>query len=59
MRKVNLYLDNELWLAFRVASIMRKRSASAVIGQLMQAQLDQWAHEPATPSLSSEKEDTS
>lgn len=35
MQKVNIYLDNELWAAFRIACLQNTISASQQIGLLL------------------------
>ena len=35
MQKVNIYLDNDLWQAFRIACLQQKISASQQIGLLL------------------------
>ena len=42
MTRVNLYLDETLWLAFRKACLEQHTSASKAIEQLIRQQLTQW-----------------
>ena len=53
MQKVNIYLDDELWKAFRIACLQRKISASQQIGLL----LVQFLHEQECQNKSAEAED--
>jgi hypothetical protein len=46
MSRVNISVqDDELWLAFRLACLARKTSASKVIVQLVREQLARWKQE--------------
>jgi hypothetical protein len=51
MTRVNLYLDEALWLAFRMACLARHISASQAITMLIEAQLAAWQtpHDDTTP----------
>lgn len=45
MKKVNLYVAITLWRAFRAGCIARGLSASGVVSNFMQIQVDLWANE--------------
>ena len=42
MKRVNLYVDNALWVAFRMACLAHRTSASKAIVALIQKQLVIW-----------------
>ena len=48
MKKISLYLDEQLWHKFRIACVKRKTSASQVVAGLLAQQLQQWQLEDAT-----------
>jgi len=41
MKRVNVYLDDDLWLAFRMKCLERRISASKALGDLMKQFLAQ------------------
>jgi len=42
MKKISLYLDEQLWHQFRIECVKRKTSASQVVAGLLAQQLQQW-----------------
>ena len=42
MKKISLYLDEQLWHRFRIECVKRKTSASQVAAGLIEQQLQQW-----------------
>ena len=42
MKKISLYLDEQLWHRFRIECVKRKTSASQVAAGLLEQQLHQW-----------------
>ena len=42
MKKISLYLDEQLWHRFRIECVKRKTSASQEVAGLMEQQLHQW-----------------
>ena len=42
MKKISLYLDEQLWHRFRIECVKRKTSASQEVAGLMEQQLQQW-----------------
>ena len=53
MKKISLYIDEQLWHRFRIACVTRKTSASQEVAGLIEQQLQQWQLEDekrATPS---------
>jgi hypothetical protein len=49
VKKVSLYLDDELWHCLRLGCVQRQTSMSAEVRQLVGALLAQWQQE--TPDL--------
>ena len=47
MGRINVYVDDELWIAFRMACVERHTSASRVIEEGMYQQLTRWEREKA------------
>jgi hypothetical protein len=46
MERISISLrDEELWLAFRLACLARRMSASSAIEKLMREQLERWKQE--------------
>jgi hypothetical protein len=45
MKKISLYLDEQLWHRFRIECVKRKTSASQVVAGLIEQQLHQWQQE--------------
>lgn len=45
MKKINLYVDEQVWRNFRSACIQHGQSASQVIERLMREQLERWKDE--------------
>jgi hypothetical protein len=50
MRKVSLYLDDDLWLRFRVVCLEHQISASQQVAQLVTTLLEHWQQGPAASS---------
>jgi hypothetical protein len=48
MKKISLYLDEQLWHRFRIECVKRKTSASQVVAGLLDQQLQQWQREDET-----------
>jgi ParG len=48
MKKISLYLDEQLWHRFRIECVKRKTSASQVVAGLLDQQLQQWQLEDET-----------
>jgi hypothetical protein len=42
MKKISLYLDEQLWHRFRIECVKRKTSASQEVAGLIEQQLHQW-----------------
>jgi hypothetical protein len=42
MKKISLYIDEQLWHRFRIECVKRKTSASQEVAGLMEQQLQQW-----------------
>jgi hypothetical protein len=42
MKKISLYLDEQLWHRFRIECVKRKTSASQAVAGLLAQQLQQW-----------------
>jgi len=42
MKKISLYLDEQLWHRFRIECVKRKTSASQEVAGLIEQQLQQW-----------------
>jgi len=42
MKKISLYIDEQLWHRFRIECVKRKTSASQEAAGLMEQQLHQW-----------------
>ena len=42
MKKISLYIDEQLWHRFRIECVKRKTSASQEVAGLMEQQLHQW-----------------
>jgi hypothetical protein len=42
MKKISLYLDEQLWHRFRIECVKRKTSASQEVAGLLAQQLHQW-----------------
>jgi hypothetical protein len=42
MKKISLYLDEQLWHRFRIECVKRKTSASQEVAGLLEQQLQQW-----------------
>jgi len=42
MKKISLYIDEQLWHRFRIECVKRKTSASREVAGLMEQQLQQW-----------------
>ena len=42
MKKISLYLDEQLWHRFRIECVKRKTSASQEVAGLIDQQLQQW-----------------
>ena len=42
MKKISLYLDEQLWHRFRIECVKRKTSASQEVAGLLAQQLQQW-----------------
>lgn len=42
MKKISLYLDEQLWHRFRIECVKRKTSASQEVAGLLTQQLQQW-----------------
>ena len=45
MKKISLYIDEQLWHRFRIECVKRKTSASQEVAGLMEQQLQQWQRE--------------
>ena len=45
MKKISLYIDEQLWHRFRIECVKRKTSASQEVAGLMEHQLQQWQME--------------
>jgi hypothetical protein len=54
MKKISLYLDEQLWHRFRIECVKRKTSASQEVAGLMEQQLHQWQLEDETRAAPSE-----
>jgi hypothetical protein len=42
MKKVNIYVDDDIWQDFRIACIKRNTSASQEIERLMRERIELW-----------------
>ena len=42
MKKISLYIDEQLWHRFRIECVKRKTSASREVADLLEQQLQQW-----------------
>ena len=42
MKKISLYIDEQLWHRFRIECVKRKTSASQEVAGLLEQQLHQW-----------------
>jgi hypothetical protein len=49
MAKGTVYVLDELWIPFRQQCLARRTSASKVVTQLVQEQLQRWEKEPVSP----------
>jgi hypothetical protein len=47
MKKISLYIDEQLWHRFRIECVKRKTSASREVTDLLEQQLQQWQLEDA------------
>jgi hypothetical protein len=54
MKKISLYIDEQLWHLFRIECVKRKTSASHAASGLLEKQLQQWQQEDATRAASSD-----
>lgn len=48
MKKVSVYLDDELWHCLRLGCVQRQTSASAQVSQLVSELLARWQQEAPT-----------
>ena len=55
MKKISLYVDEQLWHRFRIECVKRKTSASQEIAGLLAQQLQQWQCEDETQATPSGK----
>jgi hypothetical protein len=53
MKKISLYLDEQLWHRFRIECVKRKTSASREVAGLLEQQLQQWQLEDEERAASS------
>jgi len=54
MKKISLYINEQLWHRFRIACVKRKTSACQEASGLPKQQLQQWQQEDATRAASSD-----
>ena len=54
MKKISLYINEQLWHRFRIECVKRKTSASQEASGLLKQQLQQWQQEDATRAASSD-----
>ncbi len=53
MKKISLYIDEQLWHRFRIECVKRKTSASWEVANLLEQQLRQWQLEDKKRAASS------
>ena len=53
MKKISLYIDEQLWHRFRIECVKRKTSASREVAGFLERQLQQWQREDAKRAASS------
>ena len=53
MKKISLYIDEQLWHRFRIECVKRKTSVSQQASGLLEQQLQQWQQEDAARAASS------
>ena len=52
MKKISLYIDEQLWHRFRIECVKRQTSASREVTDLLEQQLQQWQLEDAKRAAS-------
>ena len=53
MKKISLYIDEQLWHRFRIECVKRKTSASREVAGFLEQQLQQWQLEDEKRAVSS------